>query len=481
MASSNQCKLMMFPWLAFGHMLPFLELSKQLAAKGVKVLFVSTPRNLQRLPSISPDLSANLKLVAIPLPHINGLPENGEATIDLQLEQVQDLKKAYDMLQKPMENLLRNESPNFILYDFVPCWIPEIAAKCNVPCAYFSTFSAAALSFFGPPQELRSSALRTKPEDLMAPPNWFPFSSLVAHRPDQAAIMFRNLNVPDRSGKTSGHRWAGSLEGCDFVAIRSCPEFEDAYLKLLQELYQKPVLPVGLLTSNLTVSDTDYLPDSYWCGSFKWLDQQEQKSVVFVAFGSEYKMPAEQIQELACGLELSEQPFLWTVRKPEGVDISDLLPNGFLARTSGRGIVSLGWASQRRLLAHPAIGGCILHCGWSSTIETLGFGHPTILMPMMADQGLNAKLLIEQGVGFEVPRYEDGSFDRYAVAKTIKLVMVGKEGEQLRLKAAQMPEIFANPNLHEEYISKFVKFLVNYKKQDSNIPKENRMHQRHGE
>lgn len=24
-------------------------------------------------------------------------------------------------------------------------------------------------------------------------------------------------------------------------------------------------------------------------------------------------------------------------------------------------------------------------------------------MPMMADQGLNAKLLIEQGVGFEVP------------------------------------------------------------------------------
>ncbi|KAJ9174975.1 hypothetical protein P3X46_013565 [Hevea brasiliensis] len=368
-------------------MLPFLELSKQLVAKGVEVLFISTPRNIQRLPSISPDLRGNLKLVAFPLPFVNGLPENCEATIDLQLKQVQYLKKAYDMLQMPMENLM------------------QIAAKCGVLFFYFSTLPAVTLSFF----------------DLMVAPNWFPFPSLLAHRPDQAAMMIRNVNIPDKSGKTSGQRWAGSLEGYDFVSIRSCPDFEEAYLNPLQEMYQKTVIPVGLVPPNLIESETNNSPDSNWSSSFKWLDQQEPKFVVFVAFGSEYKMPTDQIQELAFGLELSdsEQPF--------SMDYS--LPNGFLARTSSRGIVSLGWAPHRRILAHPAIGLCILHCGWSSTIETFGFGQPSIPMSMMTDQDLNAKLLIEQGVGFEVPRNEDGSFNGCAVAKSIKVVMVWKEGE----------------------------------------------------
>lgn len=471
---SKECKVMMFPWLAFGHMLPFLELSKKLAAKGVKVSFISTPRNIQRLPSIPPSLTDNLNLVAIPLPSVDSLPENCEATIDLQLQQVQFLKKAYDMLKVPIENLLQNESPNLIVYDFVPCWIPEIAAKFNISSAFFSVFSAAALAFFGPPGELRSSSQRTKPEDLMVAPNWFPFPSLVAHRPDQAAIMFRNVNIPDNSGKSSGQRWAASLEGCDFVAIRTCQEIEGAYLHLLQQLYQKPVVQVGLLPPNFVGSPTDpCLSGSAWSSTFKWLDQQEAKSVVFVAFGSEYKMPIQQIQELAYGLELSELPFLWILRKPEGVDASDLLPNGFSARTSDRGIVSIGWAPQLELLAHPSIGGCLLHSGWGSIIESLGFGHPLILMPMMADQGLNAKFLVEQGIGFEVQRNEDGSFNRDVVAQSMRLVMVEERGELLRQRAAQMPPIFAKQELHEEYISKFVQYLLNYEKKDLQMSVEN--------
>ncbi|KAG6741446.1 hypothetical protein POTOM_054706 [Populus tomentosa] len=40
-------------------------------------------------------------------------------------------------------------------------------------------------------------------------------------------------------------------------------------------------------------------------------------------------MPSRQIKELTYGLGLSELPFLWILWKPEGLDDSELLPNGF--------------------------------------------------------------------------------------------------------------------------------------------------------
>ena len=77
-------------------------------------------------------------------------------------------------------------------------------------------------------------------------------------------------------------------------------------------------------------------------------------------------------------------------------------------------------------------------------------------MPMVADQNLNAKLLVEKGIGLEVQRNPVGSFDRDAIAESTRLVIEGKEGEALRLKAAQMQGIFANQELHENYINNLI-------------------------
>jgi UDP:flavonoid glycosyltransferase YjiC (YdhE family) len=116
------------------------------------------------------------------------------------------------------------------------------------------------------------------------------------------------------------------------------------------------------------------------------------------------------------------------------------------------------------ILAHPAIGGCLFHAGWGSIIESLGFGHPQILMPMVADQNLNAKLLVEKGIGLEVQMNKDGSFDRDAIAKSTRQVMVDTEGEALRLKAAQIQGVFANQDLHENYVNNLIQFMTSYKK-----------------
>ncbi|KAL7593281.1 hypothetical protein Lser_V15G34312 [Lactuca serriola] len=457
---TQQCHVMMFPWLAFGHMLPFLELSKKLASHGIKISFVSTPKNLKRLPSIPTNLSTNIKLIEIILPKVNGLPENCEATIDIQQEETPYLKKAHDNLQKSFEKILENDPPDFIFIDFSSFWVPKIAAKFGAKTAFFSVYTAATLAYMGPPEELRWGHKRKTPAAFTVAPEWFTFRSMVAHRPDYAPTMLRNLHVPDASGKSSGQRISQVIEESEFVIIRSCKEFEGEYIDLLEKLYEKTVLPLGVLPPERKKEE---VIESTWLTTFKWLDAKRAKSVLFVGFGSEYKMPVEQIHELAHGIELSGVSFIWVLRKPKEVGSLDILPKDFESRVSEKGVICLGWVPQMEILAHPSIGGCLFHSGWGSIVESLGFGHPLILMPMVADQGLNCKLLVEKGIGCEVERNEDGSFRREKVAESVKLVMESEKGEWIRKKGLEMKKVFGDESLHEGYISSFVSYLNRFK------------------
>ena len=102
----------MFPWLAFGHMIPYLELAKLMAQKGHHISFISTPRNIDRLPKLTPSLAFHIDLMRLPLPHAENLPEDAEATIDVPNNKVPYLKKAYDALQDSMAWFLQDSYPN---------------------------------------------------------------------------------------------------------------------------------------------------------------------------------------------------------------------------------------------------------------------------------------------------------------------------------------------------------------------------------
>ncbi|KAI3889387.1 hypothetical protein MKX03_027029 [Papaver bracteatum] len=465
----NQYHIVLFPWLAFGHVIPFLELSKSLASKGdsIQISFISTPSIIKRLPSIQPpSLKSRINIISIDLPSVDNLPVGCEATVDLKdEEQTQYLKKAYDELQQPVEMLLNRIKPDLIIYDLINCWIPEVGTKLDIPTAFFSVYSTPMLAYVGPPSEYKYSNRnrRRTPQDFAQVPEWISFPSTVSYQFHEAVIMSKHINNPDITGLSTGQRHAKAVGGCNFILARSCIEFDGDYLNLLGDFFQKPVIPIGLLpppAQRLVTTTSNGSAKSSDSEIFFWLEKQQSKSVVFVGFGSEYKMSIDEIHELAFGLELSELPFLWILRKPEGIDESSLLPTGFEDRIKGRGFVCLGWISQVEVLSHTAIGGCLFHSGWGSIIETLFFGHAQILMPMILDQGLNARFLVEKGIGLEVDRNEDGSFTREAVARSINTVMVEPEGQQLRLKAIQMGEsIFSNHDLHEEYIVKFISEL----------------------
>ncbi|KAL0291172.1 UNVERIFIED_CONTAM: putative UDP-rhamnose:rhamnosyltransferase 1 [Sesamum angustifolium] len=97
-----------FLWLAFGHIIPNLELSKHIAQKGHRVSFISNPRNIDRLQKLPPHLSSSIALVKIPLPRIADLPEQSEATMDIHGGQMDHLKIAFDGLEAGLTSFLED-------------------------------------------------------------------------------------------------------------------------------------------------------------------------------------------------------------------------------------------------------------------------------------------------------------------------------------------------------------------------------------
>ena len=441
-----------FPWLAFGHFLPFLHLSNHLSQLGHRISFISTPKNLRRLSEIiSPDLSARIAMVPLPFPSVNGLPpDSAESTSELPSHLVPFLKRAYDKLQFPLTEFLQNSDVNWLINDFAPHWLPPIATRLGINSVFFSIYSATTLAFAGSPEDLLRRCEK-QVEDLTEVPQWMPPQSKVAFRRYEV-MSFHDQMDPDFS---DFFRLAKVIQGCRFVATRSCSELETDSLSLLQKLYQKPVIPVGLMPSEVKDSDGD----QSWDSLRQWLDGKTQNSVLYIALGTEVTLSQDQMNELASGIEKSGLPFVWVVKTKDHPVIT-----GFEDLVSGRGLFWTNWAPQKQILAHPSVGGFLTHCGWSSVIEALGFGRALILFPgASSDLGLMAQLLANKRVGLEVPRDDrDGSFTVNSVSESIKRVMVEEEGEEIRKNAWAMRKIFGNVKLQIKYLDDFASILENY-------------------
>ncbi|KDP29787.1 hypothetical protein JCGZ_18722 [Jatropha curcas] len=246
------------------------------------------------------------------------------------------------------------------------------------------------------------------------------------------------------------------MAGCDIVAIRSCFELEADFLGLVGELHGKPVFPVGLLPQLTLDGNGD--EDDAWLKIRDWLDEQKKGPVVYIAFGSEVDLNQREFTELALGLELSGLPFFWAIRKRDDNKVE--LPDGFEERVKGRGLVWTSWVPQPRILSHESIGGFLTHCGYSSIIDALYFGCALIMLPIAFDHGLIARVFKDKKVGVEVTRQEDdGSFTRDSVADSVRLIMVDEEGKLYRENAKEMSKLFADKELQDRYINKFVEFL----------------------
>ncbi|KAJ4950923.1 hypothetical protein NE237_027755 [Protea cynaroides] len=363
--------VLMLPWSAFGHMILFFHLSVALAKAGIRVSFVSTTSNIQRLPS-----------------RYVGRPNSA-----------------------PQDSLRSLETTTQALQDFFSHWTAEISRELNlnIRLILFSVFSAA--------MHMSQTKNWSSPETFTSPPEWFLFPSTIAFRPFEAGPFLAGFFGSNASGTSDAERVTLTWTACEAIAIRSCKQYEGDYLDVLEKLYRRPLIPVGVLPPPSEKKSFQ----GEMLSIFKWLDRRGQRMT----------------------------------RKP------CQLPTEFRARTEGRGVVCMGWIPQMEILAHHPVGGSLFHSGWGSIIETLQFGHTLVPLPLVFDQGLNARLLVDEGLAIEVERDKDGPFDQHGIAGALRKTMVDREGESLRLQAREMKTVFGDQKLHQAYMGGFIQFLKN--------------------
>ncbi|KAI8017446.1 UDP-glycosyltransferase 91A1 [Camellia lanceoleosa] len=454
MADDGKLHIVMVPWLVFGYMIPYLELTKLVAQKGHKVSFVSTAKNIDRLPKLPPSLSSLLNFVKLPLPLTENLPENADANSDLPYDKVQYLKITFDSMQESMAHFLEASDPDWLLYDFAPYWLGPIAAKLNISSAFFTIMIAACMGFLGPSSAVvHENDDRNKAGDYTVPPKWVSFPSTVAFRLYEVLRMTDSFMGND-SGVSNLHHLAASAKGCDVLAVRSCSEFEPEWLQVLEEIHEKPIFPVGQLpTTAYDEGDDDNNKDARR-EMKEWLDKQDKGSMVYVAFGSDAKPTQHELTEIALGLELSQLPFFWVLRKRRGLVDTELIEllDGFEERTKGVGVICTSWVPQLKILSHDLVGGFLTHSGWSSVVEAIQFERDLILLTCLADHGLNARLLEEKKIAYSIPRDErDRSFTRDSVAESLRLVIVDEERDVYRDRVKEMKGLFGSRDKQERF------------------------------
>lgn len=233
--------------------------------------------------------------------------------------------------------------------------------------------------------------------------------------------------------------------------VNSFKELECRAIITLQE-GNPPVYPVGPLVKMGKGGDR---VDGSTC--LEWLNGQPHGSVLYISFGSGGTLSSHQITELALGLELSGQKFLWVARSPNDKnssaaffnsntqnDPSAYLPKGFLDRSKGIGLVVPSWAPQAQILAHGSTGGFLTHCGWNSTLESVVNGVPLIAWPLYAEQTMNAVMLTEDVKVALRPKHSDnGLVERTEIATIVRSLMEGEEGEQLRNRMRDLKDASA--------------------------------------
>lgn len=456
--SADELHVLMFPYFAFGHISPFVQLSNRLSLHGLRVSFLSAPGNIPRIKS-SLLLTPNVEIIPISLPPVEGLPPGLDSTSEMTPHMAELLKKSVDLMQPQIKTLLSQLNPHFVFIDFAQYWLPKLASELGIKTLFFSVFSAISGAFLTVPARDPGDKMPTV-EDLSKPPIGFPLTSVTYAQTFQARdflYLFKSFD----GNPGAYHRVSEGMSGCTALAVKTCHEMEGPYVDFMKTEHQKPILLTGPLVPEPPTGELE----EKWA---QWLSKFPSGSVIFCSFGSETFLDDSQIEELALGLELTGLPFILVLKFPAGVDpqteLNRTLPKGFLERVKDRGIVHSGWVPQLLILANSSVGCYLCHSGFSSLIEGLVNDCQLVLLPLKGDQYLNSKVFAgDLNVGVEVKRRdEDGYFGKDDINEAVRKVMMEIEKEpckSIRSSHKKWKEFLLNKEIQNKFITDMIKEL----------------------
>ncbi|XP_022940881.1 hydroquinone glucosyltransferase-like [Cucurbita moschata] len=455
----SQSHIVMVPSPGIGHLIPLLQFAKRLVslhALSVTVAIPSDAPPTKTQKALFTNLPSTIQPLFLPLLSFYDLPKHTKIETIIALSVTRSLPFIRDLFK----SLIGKTHLVGLIVDHFSTDAFDVAIEFNVPRYLFFPPSAMSLSFaFQLPSldQIVSGEFRDHPE-LIPIPGCIP-------------IHGEDLLEPAQDREDDAYKLL--LHNCkryrlaDAIFLNSFPELEPEAMKALlkEEAGKPPVYPVGPLVRN------DCSENGKRAECLKWLDEQPNGSVLFVSFGSGGTLSSAQIKELALGLEMSEQRFLWVVRKPNNEaanatffsdenenEASSFLPEGFMERTKNRGMVVSSWAPQVEVLRHESTGGFLSHCGWNSTLEGVVNGVPLIAWPLYAEQRMNAHMLTEDIKIALRPKKEEesGIVEKEEIAEVVKSLMEGEEGKRIRGKMKNLKNAAERGAGEDGYSSKAV-------------------------
>ncbi|KAK2985473.1 hypothetical protein RJ640_004324 [Escallonia rubra] len=456
MPSERKQNIVMFPFMAQGHIIPFLGLALKLEKeRGFKITFINTPLNIKRLqPSIPPNSSIRLLEIPFNSSHL-GLPPNAENTetlaLDLMLRFIESspsLKPAFEELICTLVNEQNGQPPLCIISDMFFGWSAEVAHKFGVFHAIFNAGGGYGMAVF------HTTWLNLPHKTTEANSNDFPLPGFPKN------YRFKSQNLTGHQKAVTGP-WHFGLEmfqewlETDAMLFNTVEEIDRIGLTYFRQQFSCHVWSIGPILSPLgSKARGGKEAETTLNVCMEWLNSKANSSVLYIAFGSQSAPSESQTMQLATALEASGHNFIWVVRSPStfaGVDRDfkdnevEWLPRGFeqRVRESGRGLLVQEWAPQMEILSHASIGAFMSHCGWNSVNEALSNGVPLLSWPMGAEQPFNAMMLEEEiGVAVGVANGSDCEVRHEDLVRKIELVMNGTgKGKDMKRKACEAEEM----------------------------------------
>ncbi|WCJ30495.1 UDP-Glycosyltransferase superfamily protein [Euphorbia peplus] len=444
MASSPQIKthVVIFPFMAQGHTLPLLDLSKALSNKQIKVTIITTPGNSS---SISKHISSfpNISLVEIPFPTVPGIPDGVENTsqlpsMDLHFPFILATKQLEQPFREILEKMVGSETetpPVCVISDFFLGWTLAVCESVGVPRLVFHGMGVLSMTISKTAWVHKTTSLdgesKSKTTSFCDPIDLpglkLPFSLTNGDMPETVMMEKDNpfAHVIEEIGMADAKSWGVVVNSFEEMERSHIPSFESFYFNGAKAWCLGP-LCLYEKTSGFNSDKKNPI--------FQWLNEQTTpNSVIYVSFGTQAEVPDSQLDEVAYGLEESSYPFIWVVRSKTWA-----LPYGLEEKIGARGLIVKEFVDQRRILFHRAVGGFLSHCGWNSVLESVAAGVPILSWPMIAEQGLNSKLIVEGlGAGIGLKRVVGGRevVPRGDISDGVREIMGGEKGKNVRERA----------------------------------------------
>ncbi|XP_048597056.1 UDP-glycosyltransferase 73C7-like [Brassica napus] len=468
MSSHDLVHFVVIPFMAQGHMIPLVDISKLLSQRqGVTVTIITTTQNVARIKSSlsSSSIFSTINIVEIKFPfQLAGLPEGCES-VDM-LDSAGDLVKFFhaantleEQVEKAMEKLVQPR-PSCIIGDMSLPFTSSLAKKLKIPKLLFHGFSCFSLACIHVVREsgiLKAVESEDEYFDLHGLPDRLEFTKpqISVLQPVEGIMKEGTDKIIESDIDSYG------------VIVNSFEELEVDYVREYKKARGGKVWCVGpvALCNNLEF-DKVKRGDKASIGQdqcLHWLDSQEKGSVLYVCLGSLCNLPLAQLKELGLGLEESNKPFIWVIRewRKYGGLGEWMEDSGFEERIKDRGLVINGWAPQVFILSHASIGGFLTHCGWNSTLEGISAGVPLLTWPLFAEQFYNEMLVVKilkagLKIGVEISMQygkeeEIGvTVSRESVRKAVDELMGDSEEAQERRRRVKELSGLANKALLEE-------------------------------